>query len=406
MRTIPLALKAILATGNYMMEDIYTVTSHDGGTVLLRITDGQQPISITSGTAEEEIPTDDEKAKTIVIDHTRVAADLVNFPVPIKITDADDPIFTLARADGFDIWFTDEDGNTLDHQVAIWDPTNHLALFYVRIASLSSTVDTVIFLYYGDTAAHTEDGSNPTEVWDENYVGAYIFTTDPALGTLADSTANAKNLVTTGLLTGAELVSCEAGRGWYFDGQYMVGTSEDLLTALGPYTLEIVFKPNLSGAAGAVMYWSSQSHGPATRLAVNDTAGEIRFTQKDQVNNWGYGEGLFSTTAFDVTEEHYAAFTAVTGSGGSAGYGVGLKDGTLKGYIDGEQVGSDIGLDAFSGFGWTAVRIGQAAGLDSNYVGMVAMVLMSKIVRSAAWIETFHNALMSNGTFLTITEAA
>ncbi|MCH6583286.1 MAG: DUF2341 domain-containing protein, partial [Proteobacteria bacterium] len=105
--------------------------------------------------------------KKITIDFTKVTANLTNFPVLINLaTDAE--LMANARADGFDILFTDDDETTkLDHERELYVSATGELVAWVRIPSLPSTVDKVIYIYYGNPGAL--DQQNAPGVWDTNY---------------------------------------------------------------------------------------------------------------------------------------------------------------------------------------------------------------------------------------------
>src|SRR3989337_1053519 len=107
--------------------------------------------------------------KAITIDYTKVGAGPhTNFPVLINITDAN--LQTGAQADFDDILFTSSDGITkLDHEVESYTSGTGALAAWVEIPSLSSTANTVIYMYYGNAAATAQQ--NITGTWNANYSG-------------------------------------------------------------------------------------------------------------------------------------------------------------------------------------------------------------------------------------------
>ena len=104
--------------------------------------------------------------KTVTINHTKVAADLANFPVLVDIVDSD--LSSKAQSSGNDIVFTDSSMNKLSHEIERYDNNTGHLVAWVRVPSLSSTSDTVLYMYYGNAAASNQQ--NPTAVWDPNYM--------------------------------------------------------------------------------------------------------------------------------------------------------------------------------------------------------------------------------------------
>ncbi len=133
--------------------------------------------------------------KKITIDHTKVAASQTNFPVLISLTtDAD--LASSALANGNDILFTSADGTTkLDHEIENFTVSNGKLIAWVRIPSLSSTVDTDLYMYFNNSGSSNQQ--NAAGVWDANYAAVYHMSQSPA-GTVYDSTSNRLNLTSSG----------------------------------------------------------------------------------------------------------------------------------------------------------------------------------------------------------------
>lgn len=104
--------------------------------------------------------------KSIIIDHTKISANLTNFPVLLNFTDGD--LAAKAQVGGDDIVFTDTGGLKLDHELEYYNGTSGLLVAWVRIPSLSSTEDTTIYMYYGNSDALNQE--NTQQVWDADYM--------------------------------------------------------------------------------------------------------------------------------------------------------------------------------------------------------------------------------------------
>ena len=122
-------------------------------------------------------------------------SDLTDFPVLISITTSPnrDRLRTIANgghvsnASGYDIAFTDQNGNKLDHQIEYYDAVTGQYVSWVRIPLLSHTSTTTIKMLYGNAAVST----NPSvkTVWASNYKGVWHLNgTD-----YTDATINANN---------------------------------------------------------------------------------------------------------------------------------------------------------------------------------------------------------------------
>jgi hypothetical protein len=125
----------------------------------------------------------------ITLDSTKVTANQTNFPYLVYIA-SNASLSTNARSDGFDILFTSDDKVTkLDHEIEQYVTGTGELVAWVEIPSLSSTVDTDIYMYYGNTSA--ADQSNAAGVWDSNYAGVWhLGETSGGAGAIKDSTSN------------------------------------------------------------------------------------------------------------------------------------------------------------------------------------------------------------------------
>ncbi|MHA2185076.1 MAG: DUF2341 domain-containing protein, partial [Promethearchaeota archaeon] len=89
--------------------------------------------------------------KEITINHLQVSNDLTNFPLLISTYDSD--LRTEVQADGDDIAFSN-DTDWLDHEIELFKQdynSSHARLVtWIRIPSLSSSIDTKIYMYYGN----------------------------------------------------------------------------------------------------------------------------------------------------------------------------------------------------------------------------------------------------------------
>jgi len=135
--------------------------------------------------------------KQVTVDHSKVSAPLTNFPVLIDTTDSD--LASKARSDGGDILFMDGVGsaNKLDHEIESYTSgTGHLVA-WVRIPTLSSTVDTVFYMYYGNPSAANQQ--NKVGVWDSRFV--MVQHLSETTGTHYDSTSHHNDGTPTGGLS-------------------------------------------------------------------------------------------------------------------------------------------------------------------------------------------------------------
>ena len=128
--------------------------------------------------------------RQIAIQSSQVAGDLTGFPVLLSLSgdwlkDTDHGGH-VALADGGDILFLAADYAKLDHEIEEYNSTDGTLLAWVQIPSLSASVDTEIYMLYGNPDAAGQ--SNPAGVWDANYL--LVQHLQETIGTHADSTTN------------------------------------------------------------------------------------------------------------------------------------------------------------------------------------------------------------------------
>jgi len=112
--------------------------------------------------------------KEITIDHTKVTGNLSDYPVLVNLS-SDSGLQSNARSDGSDILFTSSNGTSLlKFEIEKYTSSNGSLQAYVKIVSLSSTADTVFYMYYGNSGqlSSLQDKAN---TWDGNFVAVYHF---------------------------------------------------------------------------------------------------------------------------------------------------------------------------------------------------------------------------------------
>ncbi len=108
--------------------------------------------------------------KKITLDASKISTTVSDFPVFIETTDND--LSDYARSDGFDILFTNSSGTTtLDYERESYDNSSGKLAVWLK-ADISSTTDTVLYMYYGNSGSNT-DQATTTGVWDSNYKGVW-----------------------------------------------------------------------------------------------------------------------------------------------------------------------------------------------------------------------------------------
>jgi len=176
-----------------------------------------------------------EYRKSVNILNTQVTANLTSFPVLIS-NGTDTDFASKVQTNGEDILFTDTDGTTkLDHEIQKYDDTTGVLIAWVKVPNLSSTANTVIFMYYGYGSAPNQE--NPTGVWDSNFKAVWHLQDD-----FLDSTSNSNDGTNSGSSDGAGKI----GDAQDFDGvndRIHFSSSLGIITG-AVWTIEFWIKPN------------------------------------------------------------------------------------------------------------------------------------------------------------------
>jgi hypothetical protein len=239
----------------------------------------------------------------VTIDHTKVPnTDQPDFPVLIKIDDQTNKLFTGAQADGDDILFTNSNGTSkLSHEIETFSTLSgsKSLVAWVKVPNLSHTVDTVLYLYYGNGDVSSQQ--NKTDVWSGYAMSQHL--TDATTATVADS----KN-VYPGNKSSANNPNQSDAK--IFKGQDFTGDTIDFgdLTALNSaskFTISGWVNSNNYGVFGAIFSKEAQYSYNNDLLLYQDSNSLCL-----QVDNGGDGGGSFATNGV-MTAGNWYLLTAV-----------------------------------------------------------------------------------------------
>jgi hypothetical protein len=328
--------------------------------------------------------------KKIIINSSQVSSDLNNFPVLVNITDLD--LKAKAQANGFDIQFTQMDGETkLDHEIESYNSSTGELFAWVKVPTLNSLVDTNIYLYYGNPAA--SDQANPSGVWDCNYSGVWHLKENPTntAPQFKDSSSNSKDGESFGAMTSADLVKGIIGNAIDFDG------INDHLEMPDP----------LNGSRMTFSAWicpadlSSQWHSIAQRDNTGDTYYDwqlyARANDAPTSDHAVFRIDLDTNTKFNEQAE-----SDIMLSTKSWYYIVGTYNGThLAFYKNGVLTHSDPEIGSIPDSN-DNLWIGMNDVWTEPFQGIIDEIRVSNCSRSPHWIETEFNNQNSSDTFYSI----
>jgi len=158
--------------------------------------------------------------KKITIDHTKVESDQTNYPVLIR-RDTDTDLATHAQNDGDDIAFVNQYNTTqYSHEIEEYNGATGELTAWVKVTSVSSSEDTILYMYYGNPTCSNQQ--NVTDTWDSNF--KMVQHLNESSGTLLDSTSNNNDGTNTGATYNT---SSQIDGGYDFDGNDDINTGND-----------------------------------------------------------------------------------------------------------------------------------------------------------------------------------
>lgn len=324
--------------------------------------------------------------KQVTIDHTQCGAtDSTNFPVTIFVTDAD--LKTVGNsgfvqsANGYDIRpFSNSTLTTaLDFELVVYTASSGKLEMYVRIPTVSHTVDTIFYLAFGD-ASITTDGT-VTTTWNSNYMAVYHLGDGTTLS-LNDSTSNANTLtnVNTVTATGGQL-----GGGALFTAastNYLTRAANAAATTL-PITYEAWFNTSSSASTQAMVTQSDLAgNALGAELDLRGTNSQVRVLTP-------------SVTFADTANNSY---TLNTWHQGTAIVNT-VSDRTI--YADGTGAVNTTTTSATPVMNSIAIGARKTTAASQFYSGIIDEVRISAVALSADWILTQFNNQKASSTFLT-----
>jgi hypothetical protein len=330
--------------------------------------------------------------RAITISHTQVPnTDQSNFPVLISLppnTYADLKTTanggSVTNTNGYDILFTSDAAGTLPlaYERESYSGSTGAMIDWVRVATVSHTTNTVIYLFYGNSSV-TTDQSNPSGTWDSNYVGVWHLPNGTTLSA-NDSTSNANN----GAITGATATTGQIDGAASLSGtsQYITVGDGSSLRITGNITIEAWINPTDFSDYNGILGKTAGAGGniPAPY--------DFYLTSGGGIPEFFSGNG----TAYSNVSGSSPPTTGVWSH-----IAVTLSGGTVAHYLDGSNNGSGTGT-ATPGDGGTAAVIGSRTDHATMFKGGIDEVRVSNIARSADWIATEYNNQSSPSTFYTV----
>jgi predicted RNA-binding Zn-ribbon protein involved in translation (DUF1610 family) len=340
--------------------------------------------SFLYGGSEEINPASWSYRKPITINSSKVNSDLSDFPVLINITDSD--LSSKAQSDGYDIVFTSSNNRIkLDHEIENYASGTGELVTWVRIPSLSSSTDTVIYMYYGnnDISSPTH---NPTGVWDINFT--MVQHLNESSGIHYDSTSNNNDGSPQGGITQDITGKIDGADDFDGDADYIdVSTSSSLNITTG-ITIEAWVKPDgLDHTYNDLSVVSKYDNSDrAYQLGFDDDAGEA--------DDWDF------RLSSDGTSSDGQIHVSNAVDSNQWQYMTGTWDGTnVRLYKNGAEIGIAVPFLGPIYLSAADVWIGHGTYYESMD-GWIDEVRISNKARSEDWINASYINQNSTSSFL------
>jgi signal peptidase I len=323
------------------------------------------------------------RRRVVTVQSSQVAGPLTDVPVLVQVSAPD--LATTAQLDGDDFRFTAGDGITpLPHEIEAWDVATSTLTAWVKVPSLSNSVNTPLYLYYG--AADAPDQQDPYGVWTNEFEAVWLLARDPAGAApqLFDSGPARHEGLSSGSITSGDLLA--NGDGLDLDG------SNDRLDA-GSFTvasaqLTLSGWVRLDSFSDADPRLVAKASGPLARsfeLLVDDQApasGQVR--ARLTLGGTTY-EAAGGTVTIGVL--HHLAAT---------------WDGTtLAVHLDGTLVGQTAASGALAS-NTMPVTLGDLTAGTASLDGLLDNVTIATVARSQEWLATEYAMRSAPITFVTV----
>ncbi len=329
--------------------------------------------------------------KLITIDHNQIDVDQTNFPFLVHIS-SDADLGDYTQGDGDDIAFIlySDNSTQLKHEIEYFNGDSGELFAWINILSLSSSEDTNLWMYYGNSDSGNQE--NIEDTWDSNYV--MVQHLNEQTGTLLDSTSNNND----GINDNATFNSSAKIDGAYdFDGienNIDVGTFDVVGSGL---TISIwfnaeSFSENTICTSGLRLI--SKATGPESSnhfwmIAPADYGDMFRYRLKTE--NTGVSNLIVATGGLS-TETWYNVVATYDGS-------------HMRVYNDGIELGNKTQTGAVSTDSNVSVWIGSNPPNDYRvFDGVIDEVQISNIARSEDWINLSYKNQNNPESFITVSE--
>ena len=316
----------VLPSGSLVVGGIYSITgtgafSHNNGEVIFLVEDNETVAA--NGSSFNNVRVRDSFAmegynynaswnyrQRVTIKASQIDADLTNFPVYINLADFNTHFFNNINSNGGDIRVTTADGMTeVPREIVSASTTAKTGEMYFLAPNLSSTTDTIFYVYYGNSGA-SDYAINATygaeNVWDSNYLGVYHLkqTSTGAAGEFLDSTAYDNDGTGEGTVPTPTVGRIGTGQDFAANGRIdlgvaanwssMISNNEYMMSVwlnLDTSATDQAIVSNWGGGADGILWWADTSPGQngfCHYINGTYTPSDCQTLNDQDLNNWQY----------------------------------------------------------------------------------------------------------------------
>jgi len=341
--------------------------------------------------------------ETITIDSSLVAATLTDFPLLVSGTYSF--LATVANgglvqnANGYDIAFYSDSGLTtlLKWETEKYTATTGEVVYWVKIPSLSDSVDTDIYLAYGDSGI-TTDQSDKNNVWDSSYQAVYHLAEATSSNNL-DSTATGADLAPTNspTQTAGEIDgSLDFNGSSQYTEQSGTGFAGITPSAATGFTVSCWIKVDDFASSGGVnrRFFNFYNGTDLVQMACSDDGGTANSigVRLDYNGSGSIGGAFDDGAALSTGVWYHIGFSYSSGTG---------EDIYINGVIQSTPVGTTVTFG--SGSNTNKIILGARSGPSGYFDGQIDEVRITEGIRDANWLLTEYTNQNDPATFYSIT---
>lgn len=345
------------------------------------------------------------KAITIDADQVSGTQVLTNFPVLISTTDTDWRTTGnggyAEQSDGGDFFFTDQYGQKLSHEIETYVESTGQLIAWVNVPALQYDSDTILWIYYGNSAA--DDQWDVDGTWASNYTAVLHMDEDPDVAGadgILDSSGTTNHATDFGGMDANDLISGgKIGSALDFDG-----TSDYLI---------MDHSSSYKTSNITISAWVNPTYtGLETFAKILDLQYDNTFDSP--FTSWAMGrDGTNPRSRFEITDNGAVQSTVVDWTGTEWEDGAWFQmtmtfDGdNLRAYVNGASVGSSDSTNN-GAISYTADNTNLHIGargttpLARFMKGGLDEIRLSSNVKSEYWIATEYANQNAPGTFYSV----